>query len=213
LLRAAFHGLAASALLTLGGSRVLFAGAPPPIAPVAIVLPPAVDPGRAVSDPGREAVETYLAEKYRAARAVIERIVDEAHAAGATHEVDPLLILAVISVESRFDPNARSGFGAKGLMQVVPRFHRDKLAAHGGERSVFDPRVNVAVGTWILKDYVRRSGSLRAGLQRYSGYGDDAEQRYTRKVLAEQRRLLEVQRAAAAGAARAHDGRAGTPNA
>jgi soluble lytic murein transglycosylase-like protein len=77
-------------------------------------------------------------------------------------------------------------------MQVVPRFHLNKLAEHGGEPALLDPRVNVLVGTQILKDYVRRSGSLRAGLQRYAGWEDDPEHRYARKVLAEKQRLRVV---------------------
>ncbi len=118
--------------------------------------------------------------------------VAEAHAAGEAFNVDPLLVLAVMSVESRFDPAARSRFGARGLMQIVPRFHRDKLAEHGGEGAIHDPRVNVLVGTRILKDYLRQTGSLHAGLQRYAGWQYDEEKRYARKVISEKERLSRV---------------------
>jgi soluble lytic murein transglycosylase-like protein len=76
-------------------------------------------------------------------------------------------------------------------MQVVPKFHRDRLAEHGGETALLDPRVNVQVGTEILKEYLRRSGSLSAGLQRYAGWQDD-ERRYARKVISEKERLRRV---------------------
>ena len=116
----------------------------------------------------------------------------EAHAAAAEAGVDPLLILAVMAVESRFDPDARSAYGAKGLMQIVPRFHRDKLDPHGGEIAILDPRVNVTVGTQILKQYVQEAGSVQAGLQRYAGGEDDPDRRYARKVMAEKHRLQRV---------------------
>ena len=94
----------------------------------------------------------------------------------------------MVGVESRFDPAARSGFGAKGLMQVVPRFHRDKLAEHGGERAIH----LCGCRTEILRDYVRQTGSLHAGLQRYAGWQDDEERRYARKVITEKERLRRV---------------------
>jgi hypothetical protein len=78
-------------------------------------------------------------------------------------------------------------------MQVVPRFHREKLADHGGEAALADAAVNARVGTQIVKEYLGRSGGVRAGLQRYAGW-DDEEQRYSRKVLAERQRLQQVVR-------------------
>lgn len=142
-------------------------------------------------DPARAALAAYLADRYGRDGEATRVYVEEAHAAAAAFEVDPLLVLAVMAVESRFDPRARSGYGARGLMQVVPRFHREKLADHGGEAALADPRVNALVGTQILKESLRRSGGVRAGLQRYAGWEDD-EQRYSRKVLAEKRRLQRV---------------------
>ena len=85
----------------------------------------------------------------------------------AAHEVglDPLLVLAMIAVESSFNPEASSSMGAKGLMQIIPRFHLAKLEAYGGEDAVLDPESNIAAGTRILQEYVHRLGSLEAGLQ------------------------------------------------
>ena len=90
----------------------------------------------------------------------MQLFVDEAHDAADEWDLDPLLVLAVISVESRFDPAARSGYGATGLMQVVPRFHREKLAEHGGDKALLDPRVNVQVGTQILKETCAGAAAL-----------------------------------------------------
>jgi len=173
--------VAALATCSLGAARTLTAAGP------AI---DAVEMERA-PDPARAALAAYLADRYGRDPDATRVYVEEAHAAAEAFAVDPLLVLAVMAVESRFDPHARSGYGAKGLMQVVPRFHREKLADHGGEAALADPRVNALVGTQILKEYLGRSGGVRAGLQRYAGWDDD-EYRYSRKVLAEKQRLQRV---------------------
>ena len=181
--------IAVGALLALSTARALIAEGP---TVAAIEIAPAPDEIAPAPDPRRAALVDYLSERYRRAAEEIGAIVDEAHAAGEAMDIDPLLILAVMAIESSLNPAARSPFGAKGLMQIVPRFHRDKLAEHGGERAVLDPRANALVGTRILKDYVHRTGSLRAGLQRYAGWQDDPEHRYARRVLAEKQRLSAV---------------------
>lgn len=173
--------LAAGALSSIGAA---WAPTPQSNAPAAIEVPPAPDRERV-------ALTAYLADRYRLDRNRIRVFVDAAHDAAEASDLDPLLVLAVMGVESSFNPAARSSFGATGLMQVVPRFHRDRLAEHGGDAALLDPRVNVQVGAEILKEYLRRSGSLSAGLQRYAGWQDD-ERRYARKVIGEQQRLRRV---------------------
>lgn len=173
--------VAALAAFSLGAARTLTAAGP-------VVAAVEID---RVPDPVRAALATYLADRYDRDPDATRVYVEEAHAAAEAFAVDPLLVLAVMAVESRFDPHARSGYGARGLMQVVPRFHREKLAEHGGEAALSDPRVNVLVGTQILKESLGRSGGVRAGLQRYAGW-EDEDQRYARKVLAEKQRLQRI---------------------
>ena len=104
-------------------------------------------------------------------------VVRAAFREGQAHGLDPMLILAVIAVESRFNPFAASEQGALGLMQVVPRFHMDKIAALGRAGDAA-PEANIALGTRILKDAIRRGGSdIAAGLQLYNGAVDDETQR------------------------------------
>jgi soluble lytic murein transglycosylase-like protein len=176
--------LSAVALLALSGART-FTVEVPSIRDITIELPP-------LPDPRRTALVAYLSDRYRVRQEETSVFVDEAHAAAAEFDLDPLLVLAVMAVESSLNPAARSGFGAHGLMQVVPRFHREKLAEHGGEAALADPRVNVLVGAQILKEYLLKTGNLRAGLQRYAGSQDDEERRYSRKVLSEKERLRRV---------------------
>src|SRR5207253_2876768 len=105
--------------------------------------------------------------------------------------LDPLLIVAVMAIESRFNPIAQSERGAMGLMQIIPRFHSDKLAADSGE-SIFDPRVNIRLGARVLKEYIHRGGNEHAGLQLYNGSASDPSNAYAGKVLAERQRLQEA---------------------
>lgn len=136
---------------------------------------------------------TYLSRRYKVALDATEQLVGAAYEAGNRLGMDPLVILAVMAVESRFNPIAESVMGAKGLMQVIPRFHQDKLEEHGGEESVFDPMTNILVGTRILKDAVRRGGGLVPGLQLYAGAVSGGEgQTYAQKVIAEKERMQQT---------------------
>jgi len=138
------------------------------------------------------ALAAYLARRYSVAQDATEQLVGAAHDAGSRTGVDPLLILAVISVESRFNPIAESVMGAKGLMQVIPKYHQDKLDALGGEDAVFDPMTNILVGARILKDAMRRGGGLMPGLQLYNGAFSDDSQQYAQKVVAEKQRMQQM---------------------
>jgi soluble lytic murein transglycosylase-like protein len=164
-----------------------------------------IETAQASIDPSAEVLESkirmdsrqqrlvrHLARRYRVATEVVEKLVSGAYMVGREMGVDPMLILAVVSIESSFNPIAESSYGAKGLMQVVPRFHQDKLADHGGAETIFDMRINMAVGTQILKDYIRHTGSLENGLQMYGGAMDDDTFTYSQKVLGERDRLHQV---------------------
>ena len=112
-----------------------------------------------------------------------------AYLAGEESAVDPLLILAVIAVESSFNPAAESMAGAKGLMQVMAKFHMDKVALHGDERVLFEADANIRIGTQILREYLRSSGEIVTALQMYAGALGDPSYMYARKVLAERSRI------------------------
>jgi len=154
-----------------------------------------------VADPAEPILVKYLSRRFLVATAATERMVGAAFRAAREVGLDPLLVLAVISVESRFNPIAESDMGAKGLMQIIPKYHPVKLAAAGGEAAVWDPDANIAVGARILQEYVYRTGTLEAGLQFYNGAFGDSSAQYAQKVLAERSRLLEVLHGRAAGTA------------
>ncbi|HZO01938.1 MAG TPA: transglycosylase SLT domain-containing protein [Burkholderiales bacterium] len=140
---------------------------------------------------GREqqAVAEFIAKRYRIADDVVGNFVAIAYRAGDQHRVDPLLILAVMAIESRYNPVAESVMGARGLMQIIPRYHPEKLEPHGGEQVLLDPEVNILVGAQILREYYRRFGDLETALQMYAGALDEPTSQYANKVLAEKARL------------------------
>lgn len=144
---------------------------------------------------GRERLlARYLSRRYVLGLASSEQVVQAAYAAADEVGLDPLLLLAVAAVESSFNPLAESVMGAKGLMQIIPKWHREKLESLGGDEALFDPEANILLGARILKEYVHRTGTLQAGLQFYNGAFLDPSAQYARKVLAERARLRAVVR-------------------
>ncbi|HET9351191.1 MAG TPA: lytic transglycosylase domain-containing protein [Burkholderiales bacterium] len=140
----------------------------------------------------QRAVTEFIAKRYRVAHDAAAGFVAAAYRAGSEWKVDPLLILAVMAVESRYNPVAESNMGAKGLMQVIPKFHADKLLEHGGESALLDPHVNIQVGAQILREYLRRFGETETALQMYAGAFDEPSSQYAFKVLAERARLEQM---------------------
>jgi hypothetical protein len=139
------------------------------------------------------AVAHWLSRRYKVAPEPVSRLVQEAWSVGRRAGLDPTLILAVMAVESSFNPFAQSPVGAQGLMQVMTRVHDDKYEAFGGIRAAFDPVANLRVGVQVLKECINRSGGVELGLRAYVGataLNDDGG--YVGKVLNEQSHLRQV---------------------
>jgi soluble lytic murein transglycosylase-like protein len=149
-------------------------------------------PAATADNPGereQRAVSEYIAKRYRIADGAAAHFVSVAYRAGALNRIDPLLILAVMAIESRYNPVAESVMGAMGLMQVIPKYHQEKLFDHGGEDALLDPEVNILVGAQILHEYQRRFGDTETALQMYAGAFDEPTSRYANKVFEEKARL------------------------
>ena len=139
------------------------------------------------------AVAYWLSKKYRVAPEPLSALVAEAYETGARTKIDPTLILAIMAIESSFNPFAQSSVGAQGLMQVMTRVHTDKYENFGGHFAAFDPVTNLRVGVKVLQECIARAGSVEGGLRYYVGAAnlpDDGG--YTAKVLAEHFRLRQV---------------------
>ena len=171
------------------------AAAAEPLAVLAPAAVPVAEPRETGPDNRRyRALSDFLAKRYKVSQTVTHDLVTMAHAAGHQIGVDPLLIIAVMAVESRFNPIAESVAGAKGLMQIIPRYHTDKFRDFGGVKAVFDPETNILVGSKIIKEYIARTGDLNSALQLYGGASSDQNDVYFGKVMTEKQRLLHVLR-------------------
>jgi hypothetical protein len=140
--------------------------------------------------PSGNNVATYLARRYHVAEGAVRVVVAAAQSSGKERQVDPLLILAVVAVESSMNPFAQSPVGATGLMQVMPDLHGGKFVSQETARGPLDPVANIRVGSQILADLIHRGGSVERGLQLYVGAGNASDDGgYGARVLAELARL------------------------
>ncbi len=101
---------------------------------------------------------------------------------------NPLLIVAIMAVESSLDPRRAVGnMGAQGLMQVIPRYHKDKIGPNRGRNALFDPRgqcarrhPGAARGAAALWQHAARPAVLQRGAGRSEGalhaQGDGGEE-------------------------------------
>ncbi|HWZ74195.1 MAG TPA: transglycosylase SLT domain-containing protein [Casimicrobiaceae bacterium] len=195
--------LASAALALIGASSGRFDGtaANEPLLPAASgakVSTIALRPTRLTPSAVEENIETLarvVGIKYRISHDITREFVGTAYLEAKRNRLDPLLIVAVMAVESGFNPAAQSDGGAIGLMQVIPRYHPDKFSAARGE-SVRDPSTNIRVGSQALKEYIVRGGTEAAGLQLYNGAAGDTSNAYATKVAAERQRLQDAMRRA-----------------
>ncbi|HYD57176.1 MAG TPA: transglycosylase SLT domain-containing protein, partial [Burkholderiales bacterium] len=96
-------------------------------------------PAQSALELEKQAIAEFISRRYRVAGEAASAYVATAYYAGSLHGVDPVLILAVMAIESRYNPVAESVMGAKGLMQVIPKYHLEKLSDHGGEDALLNP--------------------------------------------------------------------------
>jgi hypothetical protein len=170
----------------------------------------------AVASLVEQQLEERMALDDRDRRRLARTIVLEADGAG----MDPLLVLAVIEVESSFDPAAESHRGATGLMQILPATLRGVAEREGlGEVDPLDPVDNVRVGVRYLRRCLESFPASEAlGLMAYNAgpnrvlsllRGGQVPVRffgYPNRVLALRERLSGALERGAGGLARAEAG-------
>jgi hypothetical protein len=160
--------------------------APAPVEPAAADKPKALSSQQA-------AVASWISKKYSVALEPVGALVAEAFEIGHKVKLDPTLILAIMAIESGFNPFAQSPVGAQGLMQVMTQVHHDKYAKVGGKLAAFDPMANLRVGVNVLQECITRAGSIEGGLKYYVGAANlESDGGYASKVMAEHARLLAV---------------------
>ena len=161
--------------------------------PTSKIDPQALDSNLMGSIQNQRAVADFFEKKYSLDRSKIEEYVSNTVLIAKEVNIDPVLLLAVISVESNFNPNTKSYAGAEGLMQVMTSVHREKYDLYGGTQQAVKPEVNIRVGAYILKYLIATAGSLRNGLKYYVGAANaEDDGGYADKVLAERNRLISL---------------------
>lgn len=153
-----------------------------------LTLPPQAKPGKLSYIKGlphafaekSKALSAHISKKFNVDLEHAHQVVSYAMVTASKTGLPPTLLLAVIAVESSFKASARNG-NARGLMQIIPFWHREKVAAAGGPDELMKVDKNIAAGSAILKEYIDRNGSVRKGLVRYNASAHAKQ--YSEKVI------------------------------
>lgn len=167
----------------------------PSIAPLANNIKGKIDPQvldskLLVSLSDQRKVAQYITDKYKVDFNTISQYVSHTMVVAREVNIDPILILSIMAVESRFNAKAQSYAGAQGLMQVITRLQTANYAMYGGNAAAFRPEANIRMGAYIFKMLVAQAGSLEGGLRYYVGGAISGDQGYTQKVLRERDALV-----------------------
>ena len=182
------QGLSVGSLIGNSSPSVAVEELVPEVEPVAVA-----DSTPAKLSPDLQRVKGYIAKRYQVSAVALEPLLAAAQQTGRSVGVDPLLLVAVMAIESRFNPFAESPMGAQGLMQVIPKWHPDKIDVKSDKGAMFDPDTNIRVGALVLKEYIQSTGSVERALQQYNGSSDPTAP-YANKVMAVKAALSQAAR-------------------
>lgn len=163
----------------------------PEIDPLAVLPPDPAELERARLQAQTELIADLAPEKYRLL------VVTTAERYG----VDPRLVAAIITVETRWNPDAVGAHGEQGLMQILPSTGQWLAGVMGlAEYQLSDPATSVEMGTFYLAALIREYGSADVALAVYNGGPRAADgwqgNPYRRKVLAAYGAVAAVEKAA-----------------
>jgi Transglycosylase SLT domain len=168
----------------------------PSIAPLANQInngkidPQALDSRLLDSAQNQAKIASLMAEKYKVDVNTLKTYISHAVIVGKEVSIDPVLIIAVMAIESNFKATVQSPAGAQGLMQVMTSVHANKFTPYGGVAAAFKPEANIRVGAYILKYFIAQAGSLSGGLRYYVGGAYTGDGGYAAKVMSERNFLL-----------------------
>lgn len=138
--------------------------------------------------PTKTAIVEYITSQTNrtgVTRSEAVRIVNASFAEANKHGIDPFLIVSLINTESKFRWWAKNGSGARGLTQVIPRWHREKIKG----RNLMHIETNIEVGTRVLVECLKRNkGYIKKALRCYSG----GARNYSAKLKAGYRELRQA---------------------
>lgn len=137
----------------------------------------------------------YISNTYDIPMKNAEKIVYTTFEESSKKNLEPMLVLSLIDSESGFKQHIKSPVGAIGLTQVMPRFHKAKIAElkKSDGTDIFSITGNIKVGTQILKEYINLAGgNLQKGLQMYNGSAGDSKKRYSSKIMSKMREYAKI---------------------
>ena len=139
-------------------------------------------------------ISNYFSKKYNHDPLLLLGYIDHAQETARETGIDPLLLLAIMAIESNFNPQVQSPAGAQGLMQVMTSIHAGKFAPYGGVEAAFLPEANIRVGALIIKQAIALMGSLQGALRFYVGaaHPSVSDGGFVNKVLSEYARQVEM---------------------
>jgi soluble lytic murein transglycosylase-like protein len=131
-----------------------------------------------------EKLTDYFSKKYALSKDKAKKIIMHVFLESSRKNIEPLLVLSLIEVESAFKQYSRSSVGAIGYMQIMPRVHAKMIRKKYNKIDLWSVNGNISVGTEILHAYLITSeGDVVNALQMYNGNQKDKSVKYTKKVL------------------------------
>lgn len=185
ILSLAFAGMMAAGMHTVANKDALDNAVDMNAVASAAAKPTPLAVSQAEAKATQEKLAARIASHYRIEPRFAQQVVGMAHEAADKQGVDPVLLLALVGVESSFNPKAVSHANARGLTQVIAKWHPEKvqpLTAQG--KSIMEPEANIHLGAQILAEYQRKfKGDRILALQQYNGSLKDRSRKYSRKVI------------------------------
>jgi soluble lytic murein transglycosylase-like protein len=141
-----------------------------------------------------QVLSKHISTKYKLNFQHAEHIVKTTFTEAEKHEIEPVLMLSIIGIESTFKLKALSPVGAVGLAQIMPQFHINKINMLKKENlDIYSIQGNIRVGIQILKEYIDlANGNVQEALQRYNGSYSDKNKSYSKKVFSKMKNLKSV---------------------
>ena len=138
-------------------------------------------------------VAEYISTNYVIPFEDSEKIVYHVYSNSLKHNVEPHLVLGLISTESTFNYSAQNK-SAKGLMQVIERFHPEEINMIKSKNlDIHSIEGNIEAGVMILKKYIeKQNGNVTRALQMYNGSLNDGNRKYSKKVLSTKNKFVNL---------------------
>ena len=118
--------------------------------------------------PDQDTLATYISKRYYVSKIYALQVVSVVYDTAARTHTDPMILLAIISVESRFNQHAMGTQGDIGLMQISPRWQQQLILEGGGEWPAWEVESNILLGARVLKRCMNQTKDITHALACYN---------------------------------------------